>query len=125
MDNNYSLVCPRCNLRYQYLVNFCSSCGWFMREPFTNTPKIEYNFQKGVYPAGQYVAGRDLSAGGYILTPTSKNQEGQVTIYKSYTDFVNEEMELSWYKFSDIYHLVVTNDNYLIVIENAYITKIS
>lgn len=124
MDNNI-LVCPRCNLQYQYLVNFCSSCGWFMREPYHHHQKISYNFQNGIYPPGQYIAGRDLPIGGYILTPLTQNQQGQITIYKNYSDFVNEELELSWNTFTDTFHTVITNDNYLIVIENAYITKIS
>lgn len=125
MDMNNVLVCPRCNLQYQYLVNFCSSCGWFMKEPYLYHQKISYNFQNGIYPPGQYIAGRDLPIGGYILTPLTQNQQGQITIYKSYSDFVNEEFELSWHTFTDTFHTVITNDNYLIVIENAYITKIS
>ena len=123
-NNNNGLVCPRCNLRYQYLVNFCSSCGWFMREPFSNAPKIEYDFEKGVYPAGQYIAGRDLMPGGYIITPLSLEQ-AYLTIYKNYKDFINENDEITYTAIRDVYHFIVEDNKNLISIENAYIKKIS
>ena len=28
-----------------------------------------YDKEKGIYPQGQYLTGRDLPLGGYILTP--------------------------------------------------------
>lgn len=58
--------------------------------------------RKGIYPSGGYLVGRDLPLGGYVLL--QKRSKGCVTLYKSYKDFKEEEMELTYEYFEEDYH---------------------
>ena len=63
-----------------------------------------YDKEKGIYPSGGYLVGRDLPLGGYVFT-AKNGQKGCVTLYKSYKDFKEEEMELTYEYFEEDYHL--------------------
>lgn len=83
-----------------------------------------YDKEKGIYPQGQYLTGRDLPLGGYILVPKD-GKTGRLIIYQSYDDFINEEDEIRWDDFDDDYHISITKENIFISVENAMIRKIS
>ena len=51
-----------------------------------------YDKEKGIYPQGQYLTGRDLPLGGYILTP-KEGKTGNLMIYKSYDDLSTRKMK--------------------------------
>ena len=50
--------------------------------------------------------------------------EGCVTLYKSYKDFKEEEMELTYEYFEEDYHLSLMEDGNYLLVENATIQKI-
>ena len=83
-----------------------------------------YDKEKGIYPQGQYLTGRDLPLGGYILIPKD-GTTGHLMIYRSYDDFINEEDEIRWDTFDEEYHISITKENIYISVENATIQKIS
>ena len=51
-------------------------------------------------------------------------QKGCVTLYKSYKDFKEEEMELTYEYFEEDYHLSLMEDGNYLLVENATIQKI-
>lgn len=81
-----------------------------------------YDKEKGIYPQGQYLTGRDLPIGGYLL----KNHEGKMgefIVYDSYDDFKNEE-ESRWETFDEEYHISIMKENEYISIQNADIYRL-
>ena len=68
-----------------------------------------YDKEKGIYPQGQYLTGRDLPLGGYILTP-KEGKTGNLMIYKSYDDFINEGDEIRWDTFDEEFRLLNAED---------------
>lgn len=83
-----------------------------------------YDKEKGVYPEGSYLIGKDLPIGGYILTAKNREEKGSVTLYKNYKSFTNEENEFLWHTFSDDYHLSLNEEKIFMIVENANIQKI-
>lgn len=83
-----------------------------------------YDKEKGIYPAGGYLVGRDLPLGGYIFKAKT-GQRGCVPLYKNYKDFKNEEDELMYQYFEDDFHLSLMEENNFLNVENATIQKIS
>ena len=83
-----------------------------------------YDKEKGIYPQGQYLIGRDLPLGGYILTP-KEGKTGNLMIYKSYDDFINEGDEIRWDTFDEEFHISIMKEDIYISVENATIQKIS
>ena len=45
-----------------------------------------YDKEKGIYPSGAYLVGRDLPLGGYIFTEKSQ-AKGTITLYQSYANY--------------------------------------
>lgn len=82
-----------------------------------------YDKEKGIYPSGQYLVGRDIPLGGYIFTAKS-GEKACVTLYPSYVKFKKEEDEITYQYFSDDFHLALMEENTYLVVENADIQKI-
>lgn len=82
-----------------------------------------YDREKGIYPAGQYLVGRDIPLGGYILTARN-GKTASVTLYPSYTKYKNEEDELMWVNFQDDFHISLMEEKNFLVVEDADIQKI-
>ena len=70
-----------------------------------------YDKEKGIYPSGGYLVGRDLPLGGYVFT-AKNGQKGCVTLYKTYEYFEED------------YHLSLMEDGNYLLVENATIQKI-
>lgn len=83
-----------------------------------------YDKEKGIYPAGQYLVGRDIPLGGYILTTVDKQYDSTYTLYRSYKDFTNEEDEISYISFKGDFHISLMEENTFMEIENAVIQKL-
>ena len=43
-----------------------------------------YDKAKGILPPGQYLVGRDIPVGGYILSTIDDSQNSTYVLYKSY-----------------------------------------
>lgn len=82
-----------------------------------------YNKEKGIYPAGQYLVGRDLPLGGYILT-SRKDKTGYIQLYPSYEKFKKEEDAITYENFTEDYHISLMEENTYLVVDNADIQKI-
>ena len=64
-----------------------------------------YDKAKGILPPGQYLVGRDIPVGGYILSTIDDSQNSTYVLYKSYKDFMNEENEISYKYFNGDFHI--------------------
>lgn len=75
-----------------------------------------FDREKGIYPSGQYLVGRDIPLGGYILT-TREEETGYVQLYQTYAKFKKDEDDCIFYEsFKGDYHIsLMEEDNYLIV----------
>ena len=45
-----------------------------------------YDKEKGIYPSGHYVVGKDIPKGSYYLT-AKKDEVGCVELYAKYSDY--------------------------------------
>lgn len=82
-----------------------------------------YDKEKGIYPSGAYLVGRDLPLGGYIFTAKSQ-VKGTITLYQSYANYKKEENEIMYQIFEDDFHLSLMEENNYLIVENADIQKI-
>lgn len=83
---------------------------------------VMYDKEKGKYPAGMYLVGRDLPLGNYILT-TPKDRISRVSLYASYKKFMADE-EIFYTNFEGNYHLALIEENTFLVVENADLQKL-
>lgn len=90
---------------------------------FEKGEKNMYDKEKGIYPAGQYLVGRDIPLGGYILTARNE-KTGYVQLYPSYAKYKKEEDAITYQDFTEDYHISLMEENTFLVIENADIQKI-
>lgn len=82
-----------------------------------------YDKERGIYPPGGYLVGRDLPLGGYIFTAKPQTK-GFVTLYQSYANYKKEENEIMYQSFEDDFHLSLMEENNYLLVENADIQKI-
>lgn len=82
-----------------------------------------YDRERGIYPSGRYLIGRDLPLGGYLFK-SKDGKNGSVTLYRSYNDCINEEGEIFWDSFSDDYFISLVEEGQYICVENADIKKV-
>ena len=85
--------------------------------------KNMYDKEKGIYPAGQYLIGRDLPIGSYIFTARG-DEKACVILYPSYVKYKKEEDEITYQYFEQDFHLSLMEENTYLVVENADIQKI-
>lgn len=82
-----------------------------------------FDREKGIYPSGQYLVGRDIPLGGYILTSRGSN-EAYVQLYPSYKKFKTEDDVIIYQGFKGDFHVALMEENTFLVVENADIQKI-
>lgn len=82
-----------------------------------------YDRERGIYPAGEYLVGRDLPLGGYIFT-AREGAKACVTLYPSYAKYKVEEDEITYKYFEGEYHLALMEENTYLVVEDADIQKL-
>ena len=82
-----------------------------------------YNKERGIYPAGQYLVGRDLPLGAYHLT-TKEDEQGFIQLYQSYNDFKKRENPLINAFIEEDYHLCLMESNTFLVVEDADLRKV-
>ena len=80
-----------------------------------------YDKAKGILPPGQYLVGRDIPVGGYILSTIDDSQNSTYVLYKSYKDFMNEENEISYKYFNGDFHISLMAEGTFLEVENANI----
>lgn len=85
--------------------------------------KNMYDKEKGIYPSGQYLVGRDLPLGGYILTAKSE-ETAYVQLYPSYAKYKKEEDAITYDSFDEDYHIALMEEDTFLVVEKANIHKI-
>lgn len=82
---------------------------------------VMYDKAKGILPPGQYLVGRDIPVGGYILSTIDDSQNSTYVLYKSYKDFMNEENEISYKYFNGDFHISLMAEGTFLEVENANI----
>lgn len=82
-----------------------------------------FDREKGIYPSGQYLVGRDIPLGGYVLTSRG-NTDAYVQLYPSYKKFKNEEDAITYESFRGDYHIALMEENTYLVVENADVERI-
>ena len=82
-----------------------------------------YDKEKGIYPAGQYLVGRDIPLGGYVITARN-DKTGYVQLYPNYAKYKKEEDAITYQDFTEDYHMSLIEENTFLVVENADIQKI-
>ena len=82
-----------------------------------------YDREKGIYPAGQYLVGRDIPLGGYVLTARD-GKTAYVQLYPSYAKYKKEDDAITYQDFTDDYHISLMEENTFLVVEDADIQKI-
>ena len=73
---------------------------------------------------GNYVVGKDIPLGGYILKPKN-NYNAYVRLYPSYNKFKKDEDEILYESFEGNYHITLIEDRTVLKVENADIYKTS
>lgn len=82
-----------------------------------------YDKDKGIYPAGHYIAGRHISLGGYYLT-AKKEKTGSVELYKNISDFENNENSLLYENFDDDFFVSLYEQGMYLIVSDADIKKV-
>lgn len=81
-----------------------------------------YDKEKGIYPSGSYLVGRDLPLGGYIFK-AKKGETGMVSLFKDYEDFKNKKNAIVDQWFEDDIHLSLMEENNYLLVEEATIKR--
>lgn len=81
-----------------------------------------YDKEKGIYPAGHYVVGKDIPLGGYYFKAKS-DCTGSVELYQKFSDYKELENSILYETFSDDYFLTLTESGTYLVVEDADIKK--
>ena len=80
-----------------------------------------FDKENGIFPAGQYLVGRDIPLGGYVLSTIDDQLNSTYSLYKNYKDFKNEENEISYISFKGDFHISLMEENTFMEVENAII----
>lgn len=84
---------------------------------------IAYYKDKKLYSAGQYLVGRDIPLGGYVLT--SKDEKiAYIKLYPNYEKYKKDDDTIICHDFTGDYHISLMEENTYLVVENADIQKI-
>lgn len=82
-----------------------------------------YDKEKGIYPQGYYLVGRDIPLGGYLVTAKAE-RTGSVELYAKYSDFKEDENSIIYENFTDDFFISLLEENTYLVVSNADIQKI-
>lgn len=63
-----------------------------------------YDKEKGIYPGEQYLVGRDIPLGGYILSARD-NKIAYVQLYPNYAKYKKEDDAITYQDFVGDYHI--------------------
>lgn len=77
--------------------------------------------QKNYMGPGMYTVGEDIPPGKYLLI-CEKNCTGTITIYKSYNDYINENIFL-YQNFENSYYIQLRNIGFFIELDGASINR--
>lgn len=82
-----------------------------------------FDRERGIYPAGQYLVGRDIPLGWYVLT--SKDEKiAYIKLYPNYEKHKKDDDTIICHDFTGDYHISLMEENTYLVVENADIQKI-
>ena len=79
--------------------------------------------EKCIYPSGQYLVGRDIPLGGYILTARD-GKTAYVQLYPSYAKYKKEDDAITYQEFTGDYHISLMEENTFLVVDDADMQKI-
>ncbi len=83
-----------------------------------------YDKEKGIYPSGHYLVGRDLPLGGYILT-AKQGKRGSVELFSSYAQYKKQDCDpIEYDSFDEDMHIALMEENTFLVVQDANIQKI-
>ena len=82
-----------------------------------------YDKEKGIYPPGHYVVGRDIAKGSYYLT-SKKDEVGCVELYAKYSDYKEDENSVIFENFSDDFFLPLNEDGGYLIVTRADMKKV-
>lgn len=82
-----------------------------------------YDKEKGLYPAGHYVVGRDIPKGSYYLT-AKKDEIGSVELYEKYSDFKEDENSVIYENFNEDFFLSLNEDGGYLIVTSADMRKV-
>ena len=82
-----------------------------------------YDKEKVIYPSGQYLVGRDIPLGGYILTARD-GKTAYVQLYPSYAKYKKEDDAITYQEFTGDYHISLMEENTFLVVDDADMQKI-
>ena len=82
-----------------------------------------YDKEKGIYPPGHYVVGKDIPKGSYYLT-AKKDEIGCVELYAKYSDYKEDENSVIFENFSDDFFLSLNENNGYLIVTRADIKKV-
>ena len=79
-----------------------------------------FDKEKGIYPAGFYLTGRDIPLGGYIA---ESKGNGCVALYENWKKF-REEEEFMYQYFDEDFHISIMEENIVLSVENAILKRL-
>lgn len=82
-----------------------------------------YDFEKGIFPQGEYTIGKDIPCGRYILKP-QEDELGSVTIYQSRLSYQTGDNEIDIQAFKSDFYMNFDVNGEFIIIERASMHKI-
>lgn len=82
-----------------------------------------YDFEKGIFPQGEYTIGKDIPCGRYILKPQGNNF-GIITIYQSRLSYQTRDDEIDIQSFDSDFYINFDVNGEFIIIESASMHKI-
>lgn len=85
--------------------------------------KNMYDIENGIYPSGHYIVGKNIPKGSYYLT-AKKEKIGSVEIYRSISDFKNEENSLIYESFEDDFFLSLNDEGEYLIVISADIRRV-
>lgn len=84
--------------------------------------KIVYDKERGIYPAGEYTVGEDISTGRYLLKARDKKQSATIAIYQSYQKYLEHEY-ISYEMFDGDYFTTIRENGLFVVVKYADFQK--
>lgn len=82
-----------------------------------------YDREKGIYPAGHYLVGRDLPLGAYLLK-AKNNRSGSIELYVKFSDFKDDENSIIYENFDDDFFISLVDENTYLIVSNADIQRL-
>ncbi len=82
-----------------------------------------YDFEKGIFPQGEYTIGKDIPCGRYILKPHEDNL-GSIIIYQSRLSYQTRDDEIDLQTFESDFYINFDVNGEFIIIEKASMHKI-